>query len=306
MEEMLTAAKCPTCSAPLEVIAETGEMKCQYCGVVSLDNRHSYSHVNVSRDFKGELEHYIENAASLLRSGLYEEAETAYKKLLSEFSTDHRVWWGMLVANTHNFTTMGITNNESGTFEETNILLKSAIDRAPQKIAEEYRFTYEKWVKSVEDYQRKLDEEREAEARKRRQAASKARFRHNLKNGFFFVTFIIFVFGFYLQCVYAENGGKFYEDMGTSDGLICLCIMIGAYAILVGIAAIITRFAHANAYINLAIVGCTVGMLIATHQANPETSSFTYGVGAVFGLIAFGIATLIGRIPAKIAASISD
>ncbi len=305
MEEMLTAAKCPTCGAPLEVIPETGEMKCEYCGVVTLDNRHSYSHVNVTRDFKSELEHYLENAESLLKSGLYYEAEEAYKKLLSEFSTDHRVWWGMLVANTHNFTTMGINQNESGTFAETNILLNSAVDRAPQKIGEEYRFTYEKWVKSVEDYQRRLDEEREAAARKRRQAESRARFRHNLKNFLFFITFAVFIFGFYSQCVYAENGGKFYEGMESNDGLICLCIIAGAYAILVGIAAIITRFAHANAYINMTIIGCTADILIATYQANPDTSMGTYIAGAVLSVIGFALATLIGRIPAKIAAGIS-
>ncbi len=307
MEEMLTAAKCPTCGAPLEVIPETGEMKCEYCGVVTLDSRHSYSHVNVSRDFKGELEHYLENADSLLRSGLYDEAEVAYKKLLSEFSTDHRVWWGMLVADTHNFTTMGVTQNESGTFAETNILLNSAVDRAPQKIGEEYRFTYEKWVKSVEDYQRKLDEEREAAERKRRQAEARARLRHNIKNLFFFITFAVFIFGFYLQCVYAENGGEFIEIVKNNsiNGVIWLYIIVAAYTVVMGIAAIIARFAHANTYINLAIIGCTVDMLIVLYQAEPDTSIGMYIAEAIACIFCFAIVTLIGRIPAKIAASIS-
>lgn len=303
MEEVLTAAICPTCGAPLEVLPDTGELKCKYCDVTSLDNRHTYSHV--MRDFQGELEHQLENAASLLKSGLYDEAEDAYRKLLSEFSTDHRVWWGLLIAGTHNFTTLGIRSRDKE-LNEMELLYKSAVDRAPQETAEEYRYTYEKWIKSIEEYERRLAAEKAEAERRQRMAENRRKFLHNLKNFMFFAVFAVFIYLFIHQCDYLLEGGVFPELTGIDksiDGILWIGIIAGAFSVLFGVAAIIARFRHAQVYDNLIMLGCTGALLYSEYKFEGDQLSgiADYIPTLVIGLILFALATMFGRIPAKIA-----
>lgn len=289
-EQIMTAAVCPTCGAPLEIVEDSDKMQCKYCGVVALDSRHTFSHV--ARDFETELEHHLVNAQSLLDSGYFGDARVAYSKLITDFGADYRVWWGLAMANSANFADMGATVDSVRTV--TNFY-DNAMKRAPESEKTKFEATYKKWIDMLSERDRKI-------------AADRARRKllHNIKNLTLFAVFAIFLFCFWLQCNYFNKGGEFPELTGVGnefDGVLWLGIIAGVFSILFGIAEIITRFSHAKTYINLTVVGCTAVIMLSMKCADENffDSVGDYAVGAVVFLIFFTLATMIGRIPAKIA-----
>lgn len=289
-EQIVTAAVCPTCGAPLEIADDADKMVCKYCGVVSLDNRHTFSHV--ARDFETELEYHLESAQALLDGGFFADARVAYSKLITDFGADYRVWLGLAMANSASFADMGAT---VGSVKTVSNYFNNAVKLAPKNEIEPFQTRYNKWIEMLSERDKSI-----LAAYKRRQLL------HNIKNLTLFAVFVCFMFCFWLQCNYFNRGGEFPELTGVGndiDGLLWLGIIAGGFSILFGIAEIITKFDHAKVYVNLTVIGCTAIMLLSMKFTDVTGTNSTedYVIGAIISLIFFALATMLGRIPAKIA-----
>ena len=107
--KIIASAVCPQCGAPLKVIDDKGTLKCEYCNTMSLDGRHSFTHI--SRDFDSELEISLESAQTLLKNEYYEQAFSAYSNLVGTFGKDYRVWQGLAASITQNFMNYGVSSD---------------------------------------------------------------------------------------------------------------------------------------------------------------------------------------------------
>lgn len=142
--ELLTAAVCPQCSAPLKVVDENGVMKCEFCGAVLLDKRHSFVHT--TRDFESEMNHYIENAECLMSDGEYSIAFERFKEISENYSKDYRGWWGMARASTREFTDVDISE------ENFKLLCKrysNALSKAPDDKKQEIEAVFTEYNAAV-------------------------------------------------------------------------------------------------------------------------------------------------------------
>ncbi len=143
--ETITSAVCPQCGAPLTLADDKGNMKCEYCGTVSLDNRHSFVHA--TRDFEAELNHYLENAEALMSDGEYNIAFNQFGEIAIKFSKDYRGWWGMVRAITQEFTVTDISE-ESG--KVLGRYYKNAKSKAPDDKEAEIEAAYNEYKAAVE------------------------------------------------------------------------------------------------------------------------------------------------------------
>lgn len=137
--ETITSAVCPQCGGQLTVADDKGNMKCEYCGTVSLDNRHSFVHT--TRDFEAELNHYLENAEELMSDGEYNIAFNQFKEIAEKFSKDYRGWWGMARAITHEFHEINISEESyKRLYKYYGNALSKAPDDKKDEITRDYKY----------------------------------------------------------------------------------------------------------------------------------------------------------------------
>ncbi len=142
--ETITSAVCPQCGGQLTVADDKGNMKCEYCGTVSLDNRHSFVHT--TRDFEAELNHYLENAEELMSDGEYNIAFNQFKEIAEKFSKDYRGWWGMARAVTHEFREINISEES---YKKLYKYYANALSKAPDDIKDEITRDYKYYNAAV-------------------------------------------------------------------------------------------------------------------------------------------------------------
>lgn len=137
--ETITSAVCSQCGGQLTVADDKGNMKCEYCGTVSLDNRHSFVHT--TRDFEAELNHYLENAEELMSDGEYNIAFNQFKEIAEKFSKDYRGWWGMARAITHEFHEINISEESyKRLYKYYGNALSKAPDDKKDEITRDYKY----------------------------------------------------------------------------------------------------------------------------------------------------------------------
>lgn len=137
--ETITSAVCSQCGAPLREADENGNMKCEFCGTVSLDKRHTFVHT--TRDFGAELIHYLENAEELLSDGEYNIAFNQFKEIAEKFSKDYRGWWGMARAITHEFHEINISEESyKKLYKYYGNALSKAPDDKKDEITRDYKY----------------------------------------------------------------------------------------------------------------------------------------------------------------------
>ncbi len=142
--ETITSAVCSQCGAPLTEADENGNMKCEFCGTVSLDNRHTFVHT--TRDFDAELAHDIENAENLMSMGEYSRALNKFNEIAEQYSKDYRGWWGMARALTHNFIKKDL---DTEIHTKVNKYCNNAISKAPEDKKEELESIYNRYKTAV-------------------------------------------------------------------------------------------------------------------------------------------------------------
>lgn len=284
-EELITSAVCPSCGAPLKPVDEKGNMLCEFCGVVSLDNRHTFKHV--SHDFEKDLSFHLRNADALIDAGYYADALSAYHGLIREYGADYRVWWGMIVSKTYNFTRADINEADFKAVEEYHA---TAVKSMPDNVKKENEALYQKWRDSVFEYNNALA------AAYRRHKIGRA-----IITASFFAAVITFLIFF---CIFSKDLVVKYAH----DGLLAVgysMLSVAIFTFVLGIASIICRVTYANALMNITSLGCAVLIMVADVD-------FALGIEAVgkaiaeniweivFAFLIFQISTLISRIPAKI------
>lgn len=285
--EVITSAVCPSCGAPLKEPDENGNMKCEYCGATSLDNRHSFTHV--SRDFASELEYQLTNADALIESGYYDRAFYAYNELMNNHSADWRIWWGMLRSRTQNFL---LVNVDANTFQTAESHFNNAMKFVPDDKKKECEAAYEKWKGLVFAYNKAI-----ADAYKRHKAGRKI-------IGFvFFAAFLAFLMFYYI--VVNQYFEPLLSDFDTT-AIGCIFLSPAIFSFVLGIAAIICKVGYVNVFMNLTSLGCGIMFTLAdasiaetVFKSFEETLMFAVYVLANFLL--FQIITILARIPAKIA-----
>ena len=119
----LISLKCPTCGAKLEVSDNAREVKCEYCGITSVIDDEV---VKVEHHFKDDsLETKFENAeAYLTKLKDYDRAFSLYQELSVEKPLDPRIWYGLLISKTENFSVFDIKNNKKNAELEHNEIEK--------------------------------------------------------------------------------------------------------------------------------------------------------------------------------------
>lgn len=285
--EVLTSAVCPSCGAPLKEPDENGNMRCEYCGATSLDNRHTFSHV--SRDFASELEYQLTNADALIESGYYDKAFIAYNSLMDNHSADWRIWWGMLRSRTQNFLLVDVNSN---TFQTAEHYFNTAIKRIPDDKKKECEAEYEKWKGLVFAYNKAI-----ADAYNRYKAGRRI------------IALVFFaVFAAFLVFYYIVVNQHFEAALGDLDptalGFVFLSPVV--FTLVLGIAAVICRVGYVNVYMNLTSLGCGI-MFVLADPTIAETAfksfeeTLMFAIYAAMGFIVFQIITILARIPAKIA-----
>ena len=284
-EELITSAVCPGCGAPLKPVDEKGNMLCEFCGAVSLDNRHTFKHV--SHDFEKDLSFHLRNAQALIDAGYYADALSAYHSLIREYGADYRVWWGMIVSKTFNFTRADITEPDYRAVEEYHV---TAMKSMPEAVKKENEALYQKWRASVFEYN---------------DALAAAYRRHKIGRAIITLSFWAVVVAF---LVFFHNFSKHLVVEYVNDGLLAIgyaMLSIAVFTLVLGIASIIFRVTYANALMNITSLCCAVIIMIADRD-------FAQGFEAIAGylaehifetlvmFLAFQLSTLISRIPAKI------
>lgn len=285
--EVLTSAVCPSCGAPLKEPDENGNMRCEYCGATSLDNRHTFSHV--ARDFATELEYQLTNADALIESGYYDKAFIAYNSLMDNHGADWRVWWGMLKSRTQNFLLVDVDSNA---FQTAEHYYNTAMKRIPEDKKKECEAAYEKWKGLVFAYNKAI-----ADAYKRYKAG------RAIIGIVFFAAFAAFLVYYYI--IVNQYFLPALSDLDTTAlGFVFLSPAI--FSFVLGIAAIICKVGYVNVYMNLMSLGCSIMFVLA----DPDISStafksfeetLMFAIYVFMGFLIFQITTLISRIPAKIA-----
>ncbi len=292
-EEIIAAAVCPQCGAPLTMIPETGEFKCEHCGVISLDKRHSFKHF--TRDFDKEIEFHLQNADFLLSDGHYEKALVAYEKMTEEFGGDSRVWWGMAAACSKNFTDLV----EQDKFEQVEKYYTAAITRADDLKRGEYERVFSKWKQQIEERDRRIY-----------QAWRKREIAHKVKCGVFFGATILFLLFFWFICreiIYSYHPEYVSESVRKTpvDELIAFLAPPAVFTILIGIAALITKFPYPVACVNLCTVGSAAVFIGAFYVYTNQFKEYDMVgkiINSVVFLLLFALSTLVGRLISRAAA----
>lgn len=278
--KILTSAVCPQCGAPLKVIDEKGTLQCEFCNVVSLDERHSFTHI--SRDFEGELELSLESAQTLLKNEFYEKAFSAYSNLVETFGKDYRVWQGLAAAITRNFTDYGVS---AGDFIQVEKYYNTA--RSTKGFSEECEFAvdYKKWKDEVIARNERIQAYAIKSAKQRR-----------IKNIVFAATIPVFLLVYWFVCY------NYMAGVPLSNWILDMLNYILApaiYSTALGIAAIITKFPSVSICLNVMTIGCVCIFFAATAMLTDSFKSFNifwFAGSLILALILYTVSTLIGRI----------
>lgn len=281
----IVSAVCPQCGAPLKVVDDKGTLQCEYCNVISLDERHSFTHI--SRDFDSELELSLESAQTLLKNEFYEKAFSAYSNLVETFGKDYRVWQGLAASVTENFTNYQIS---AGNFLQAERYYNTA--RSTKGFSEECEFAvvYKKWRAEVVARNERIQAYEIKSAKQRK-----------IRNLIFFATIPIFLFIYWFICsdlIKGPNLSDWIMDM------LRYAIAPAIYSTALGIAAIIAKFPLVSVCLNIMTIGCVclffVGTALYTTSFSPF-NIFWFAGTLVLTLVLYTVPTAIGRILGKFA-----
>lgn len=280
----ISSAVCPQCGAPLKVIDDKGTLKCEYCNTVSLDNRHSFTHI--SRDFDSELAQSLESAETLLKNEYYSDAYDAYSQLIATFGKDCRVWRGLAASITKNFTDYRVSGD---CFAQAEKLYNTA--RSTKNFSEngDFAAVYEKWRSEVIARNERI----QAYAKK---AARQAL----LKNIAFFASIPVFLLIYWFVCgslLRAEPSSNWVD-------MLIFALAPAIYSTALGIAAIITKFPSVSICLNITTIGCVCIFFVGTAMFKDSFKSFNiiWFVGTLLlMLVIYTLSTVIGRILGRIA-----
>lgn len=111
----LVPAKCPSCGGDMQIDGSRKEACCPYCGSKFLvesavnyyntKNEYHIEHANIKMEDSRGLEARVKNAESyLVQHKDYEKAKELFQSITEEFAGDWRGWWGVVRADTYDFT----------------------------------------------------------------------------------------------------------------------------------------------------------------------------------------------------------
>ncbi len=289
--ETISSAVCPQCGAPLKIVDDKGTMKCEFCDTVSLDERHSFTHV--SRDFESELEYMLESAETHLKNEYYDDAFNAYWNLTGTFGKDYRVWQGLAASITKNFKDYEVSDD---CFMQVEKYYNTA--RSTKSFSESCEFTlvYNKWRNEVIARNKRIQAYAEKIARQER-----------IKNTVFFASIPVFLFIYWFICcgIIMAFHPDYNPSADTGTTMFYMAIAPGIYSTALGIAAIITRFPFSSVCLSIMTIGCVCIFFAAlgslTSAFNPFNLFWFIGT-AIMMLVIYTISTIIGRFLGYIAA----
>lgn len=281
----IVSAVCPQCGAPLKVVDDKGTLKCEYCNTVSLDGRHSFTHI--SRDFDSELVQRLESAETLLKNEYYGDAYDAYSQLIATYGKDYRVWQGLAASITRNFTDYCVTND---CFSQVERFYNTA--RSTKGFSEDCEFAviYKKWRAEVIARNERIQAFAIKSAKQRR-----------IKNVIFFATIPVFLCIYWFVCsnmMAGEPLSNWIWDM------LRYALAPAIYSTALGIAAIIVKFPYVSMCLNVTAVGCICIFFAGTALIKDSFKSFNifwFAGTLILTVILYMLSTVIGRIVGKIA-----
>ena len=110
----LVPAKCPGCGGDMQIDGSRKEAFCPYCGTKFLvesavnyyntKNEYHIEHADIKMEDSKGLETKLRNAEAHLKLKKYGEAAKLFKEITEEFADDYRGWWGVVRAETREFT----------------------------------------------------------------------------------------------------------------------------------------------------------------------------------------------------------
>lgn len=277
----IVSAVCPQCGAPLKVVDDKGTLQCEYCNTVSLDGRHSFTHI--SRDFDSELTQRLESIETLLKNEYYADAFEAYSQLIATYGKDYRVWQGLTASITRNFTDFYVSND---CFAQAEKFYNTA--RSTKSFSEDCEFAvlYKKWRAEVIASNERIQAFAIKSAKQRR-----------IKNAIFFATIPVFLLIYWFIC-YNLMAGEPLADWIWDMLRYALAPTI--YSTALGIAAIITKFPYASMCLNITTVGCVCIFFVSTALLKEDSfksfNIFWFAGTLILTLILYLASTLIGRI----------
>lgn len=283
--DIITSAVCPQCGAPLKIMDDKGTLKCEFCGVVSLDNRHEFTHV--SRDFESELEQLLDSAFVQLKNGFYSDAFTTYSALRSTYGNDFRVWLGMAAARTRFFTDYDVSNEE---FNEAKKYYSTAASTKNFDEKNEFAVKFNEWEKAILEKNQRI-----------RELMEKYKREYRIKNIAFFSSAAVFVLIYwFVVCALVKAYHPDYNEAAkTSTTLFYMAVPNFIYSTAVGLCSIIFSYPLGKWCMKLGSLGCVVMYFLAL--AKLTTSFDKYGFfwfifTALLMIIIYAISTILGRL----------
>lgn len=119
---------CPMCGAVLNVTEGASSVKCKFCRNTVIVTE-AVKQGRISVDGIPTLADRIDSGYTFLEIGDYDRAFVAFNHAIQIAPNNYRVWWGLVLAGTKNFTTFA-----NGTFKEYAL---KAVEFAPDKLSEE-------------------------------------------------------------------------------------------------------------------------------------------------------------------------
>lgn len=279
-DKIIASAVCPQCGAPLKVIDDKGTLKCEYCNTMSLDGRHSFTHI--SRDFDSELEINLESAQTLLKNKYYDRAYSAYSNLVGTFGKDYRVWAGLAASITGNFTNLGVSSDD---FILAERYYNTAADTKNFSEDCEFAVLYKKWRADVIARNQRIQA-----------YAMKCAKQRKIKNIVFYSSIPVFLFAYwfiFFDMIAGERPANWIVEM------LRYALAPAIYSVVMGIAAIIVKFPSVSICLNIMTVGC-IGIFLAgagiVQGSFSPFNIFWLAGTLILTVILYSISTLLGRI----------
>lgn len=283
--DIITSAVCPQCGAPLKIMDDKGTLKCEFCGVVSLDNRHEFTHV--SRDFESELEQLLDSASVQLKNGFYDDAFVTYSALRSTYGNDFRVWLGMAAAKTHNFTDYDVSNDD---FNEVGKYYSTAASTKNFDEQHEFAVKFNEWEKVILEKNQRI-----------RELMEKHRREYRIKNIAFFSSTAVFVLIYwFVVCALVKAYHPDYNEAAkTSTTLFYMAVPDFIYSTIVGLCSIIFAYPLGKWCIKLGSFGCLVLYFLSLAKLTTEFDKFRFFwfvFTALLMLVIYAVSTIVGKV----------
>lgn len=283
--DIITSAVCPQCGAPLKIMDDKGTLKCEFCGVVSLDNRHEFTHV--SRDFESELEQLLDSASVQLENGFYDDAFVTYSALRSTYGNDFRVWLGMAAAKTRNFTDFNVSNDE---FNEVRKYYSTAASTKNFDEQHELAVKFNRWEKAILEKNQRI-----------RELMEKHRREYRIKNIVFFSSTAVFVLIYwFVVCALVKAYHPDYNEAAkTSTTLFYMAVPNFIYSTIVGLCSIIFSYPLGKCCIKLGSFGCLVLYFLSLAKLTTEFDKFRFFwfiFTALLMIVIYALSTIVGKL----------